>query len=224
MELNRALTLPTIVRHIAVISSDQAAGYEDFVSQLNQGGYRFETTLFPAIMQGVNAPLSMIKALRAIDDEAYDCVVILRGGGATTDLTCFDDYELCNHCAQFPMPILTGIGHTKDVSVLDMVAFAALKTPTALAQFFVDQRAELEGRVALLLQRLAATAQRQILITRHAVDLLEQRLMSLSPERIFKRGYSLTTLNGNVLTSVQQVKKGDHIETHLSDGVITTTY
>lgn len=222
MDLNRSLSLPTVIEKIAVISSAQAAGYEDFVEQLRQGGFRFETTLYPAMMQGIHAPKSIIAALRAIDAEQYDCVVILRGGGAITDLTCFDDYDLAAHCAQYPVPILTGIGHTKDVSVLDMVAFAALKTPTALAQYFVDGRAALEAQINALTQRLTATAQRQLLIRRHAVELLEQRLTSLSPERIFKLGYSLTTRNGQILTSVSQVRKGDIIETHLQDGVITT--
>ena len=222
MDLNRSLSLPTIIEKIAVISSAQAAGYEDFVEQLRQGGFRFETTLYPAMMQGLYAPKSIIAALRAIDAEQYDCVVILRGGGAITDLTCFDDYDLAAHCAQYPVPILTGIGHTKDISVLDMVAFAALKTPTALAQYFVDGRAALEAQINALTQRLTATAQRQLLIRRHAVELLEQRLTSLSPERIFKLGYSLTTRNGQILTSVSQVRKGDIIETHLQDGVITT--
>ena len=222
MDLNRSLSLPTIIEKIAVISSAQAAGYEDFVEQLRQGGFRFETTLYPAMMQGIQAPKSIIAALRAIDAEQYDCVVILRGGGAITDLTCFDDYDLAAHCAQYPVPILTGIGHTKDISVLDMVAFAALKTPTALAQYFVDGRAALEAQINALTRRLTATAQRQLLIRRHAVELLEQRLTSLSPERIFKLGYSLTTRNGQILTSVSQVRKGDIIETHLQDGVITT--
>lgn len=222
MDLNRSLSLPTVIEKIAVISSEQAAGYEDFVEQLRQGGFRFETTLYPAVMQGINAPKSIIAALRAIDADRYDCVVILRGGGAITDLTCFDDYDLAAHCAQYPVPILTGIGHTKDISVLDMVAFAALKTPTALAQYFVDGRAALEAQIIALTRRLTATAQRQLLIRRHAVELLEQRLTSLSPERIFKLGYSLTTRNGQILTSVSQVRKGDIIETHLQDGVITT--
>ena len=222
MDMNRALTLPTIVRHIAVISSEQAAGYQDFVIQLQQGGYRFGTMLFPAIMQGINAPQSIIAALRAIDEQQFDCVVILRGGGAMTDLTCFDDYELASFCAQFPLPVLTGIGHTKDISVLDMVAFAALKTPTALAQYFVDARQALEAQLSMLLHRLTATAQRQLLVRRHAVDLLEQRLTSLSPERIFKLGYSLTTLNGLVITSPAQVHTGDKLETHLQEGIIHT--
>ncbi len=142
MDMNKSLALPTIVRRIAVISSESAAGYGDFRRQLEDGGYRFETTLFPAIMQGEHAPKSIIAALDTIanQEEEWDAVVIIRGGGATTDLTCFDDYNLCNHCAQFPLPIITGIGHTKDVSVLDMVSFAPLKTPTAVAQYFVDGR------------------------------------------------------------------------------------
>ncbi len=161
MEMNKSLVMPTIVRRVAVISSEMAAGYGDFLHQLEEGGYRFETILFPAIMQSEHAAKSIIAALGVVaeQEEEWDAVVIIRGGGATTDLTCFDDYELCNHCAQFPLPIITGIGHTKDVSVLDMVAFAALKTPTAVAQYFVDGRLAQAQRLRDLEQRLQVGGQ-----------------------------------------------------------------
>ena len=228
MDLNRSLTLPTIVRRIAVISSPDAAGYEDFVMQLQQGGYRFDTRLFPATMQGTSAPSSIISALSLVHRTSFlrtsfDLVVILRGGGATTDLSCFDDYELCSHCAQFPLPILTGIGHTRDVSILDMVAHAALKTPTALAQFLIDRMNALDQQLTRLEQRLMMTTQRQILIRSHAIELLEQRLRALSPERFFALGYSLATVNGQPLTQVSQVKPGDTLITHLQDGNIEST-
>ena len=231
MDLNRSLTLPTIVRSIAVISSPDAAGYEDFENQLNLSPFTFHLSLFPATMQGTSAPSSIISALSLIHHSSlvhrtsflrtsFDLVVILRGGGATTDLSCFDDYELCSHCAQFPLPILTGIGHTRDVSILDMVAHAALKTPTALAQFLIDRMNALDQQLTRLEQRLMMTAQRQVLIRSHAIELLEQRLRALSPERIFALGYSLATVNGQPLTQVSQVKPGDTLITHLQDGNI----
>ena len=234
IELNRSLTLPTIVRRIAVISSPDAAGYEDFENQLNLSPFTFHLSLFPATMQGTSAPSSIISALSLIHHSSlvhrtsflrtsFDLVVILRGGGATTDLSCFDDYELCSHCAQFPLPILTGIGHTRDVSILDMVAHAALKTPTALAQFLIDRMNALDQQLTRLEQRLMMTAQRQILIRSHAIELLEQRLRALSPERIFALGYSLATVNGQPLTQVSQVKPGDTLITHLQDGNIEST-
>ena len=220
MDMNKSLALPTIVRRIAVISSESAAGYGDFRHQLEDGGYRFETTLFPAIMQGEHAPKSIIAALDTIanQEEEWDAVVIIRGGGATTDLTCFDDYNLCNHCEQFPLPIITGIGHTKDVSVLDMVSFAPLKTPTAVAQYFVDGRLAQAQRLRDLEQRLRRIAENILLVRRHKIELLTQRLAMCSPERIYKMGYSLVTAGSKVVRSAADLQAGERITTHFLDG------
>ena len=220
MDMNKSLALPTIVRRMAVISSESAAGYGDFRHQLEDGGYRFETTLFPAIMQGEHAPKSIIAALDTIanQEEEWDAVVIIRGGGATTDLTCFDDYNLCNHCAQFPLPIITGIGHTKDVSVLDMVSFAPLKTPTAVAQYFVDGRLTQAQRLRDLEQRLRRIAENILLVRRHKIELLTQRLAMCSPERIYKMGYSLVTAGSKVIRSASDLQAGEVITTHFLDG------
>ena len=140
-DMQRELMLPTLVRRIAIISSAEAAGYEDFVHQLGETPYPIQTRLFPAIVQGERAEQSIIAALGKVYEEAdaFDAVVIIRGGGATTDLSCFDGYELSSHCAQFPLPILTGIGHTRDVSIVDMVVHLPLKTPTAVAAFLIGR-------------------------------------------------------------------------------------
>ena len=222
MELNKALELPTIVRRLAVISASSAAGYGDFCHQLAEGGYQFDTILFAAVMQGDNAAQSIMAALNTIaaQEEDFDAVVIIRGGGATTDLTCFDDYNLCNHCAQFPLPIITGIGHTRDVSVLDLVAFRALKTPTAVAQFFIGGRDREAQRIKDLRHRLQQTAERQILIRRHKLEMLAQTIKMLSPERIYRLGYSLATVNGKPVRSTADLQKGDLLTTHLQDGQV----
>lgn len=222
MDLNKSLTLPTIVRRLAVISAESAAGYGDFCHQLEEGGYTFDTTLFAAVMQGENAAKSIIAALDAIaaQEDEFDAVVIIRGGGATIDLTCFDDYNLCNYCAQFPLPVLTGIGHTRDVSVLDMVAFQALKTPTAVAQFFVAGRENEAQRIQDLRRRLAQTAERQILIRRHKVEMLAQTIKMLSPERFYKMGYSLATVNGRPVRRAADLHTGELLTTHLQDGQV----
>lgn len=221
-ELQKQLTLPTLIHRIAVISSDSAAGYQDFVNQLQAPHYTIHTTLFPAIMQGDQAERSIVSALCAINDvaEDFDAVVIIRGGGSTTDLSCFDSYQLASYCAQFPLPILSGIGHTKDVSVVDMVVYSALKTPTAVAAFIVERFDTARNLIADLRRRLQLTAERQILIRRHALELLRQRLTLCSPERIYQMGYSLVTVNGKVLESVNDVQHGQHITTHLKDGLI----
>lgn len=141
-ELNKELEWPVLPKHLAVISSPNAAGYEDFMDQLknNELGIPFQTEFFPATMQGETAAASIIDALNRVQSSSkeFDVVVIIRGGGATTDLRCFDEYELCYYCAQFPIPLLTGIGHDRDLSVLDMVAHTSVKTPTAAAEHLID--------------------------------------------------------------------------------------
>jgi exodeoxyribonuclease VII large subunit len=141
MELNSSLELPTLPRRLAVISAESAAGYRDFIQHLhgNAYGFAFATTLFSAPMQGVEAPAGIIAALDTIAQRTaeFDAVLILRGGGSVMDLVCFDDYDLALNVAQFPLPVLTGIGHDKDYHVIDMVACHNLKTPTALADFLL---------------------------------------------------------------------------------------
>ena len=216
IDAQQLLPLPTLIRRIAVISSSNAAGYEDFKHQLDTSHYRFETQLFGATMQGEGAAKSIIAALNEI--EGFDAVVIIRGGGATTDLSCFDNYELCAVCAQFDLPILTGIGHTRDVSVLDLVAHQALKTPTAVAEWLIHRMDDQMARINDLLMRLQRTAERQILIRRHRIELLQQRLAACNPERIYRMGYSLLTKNGQIIRSVHDLHPGDIVTTHLSDG------
>ena len=148
-EMNRQVPLPAIVQRIAVVSSAQAAGYQDFCKELAKSPYRFRLTLFDAFMQGAAAEESIIGALCAVvaRAEEFDAVVLIRGGGSRSDLNCFNAYRLCAHIAQFPLPVLTGIGHDKDVSVADMVAHLALKTPTAVAAWLVERMAEADARL-----------------------------------------------------------------------------
>ncbi len=148
-DMNRELQLPVPIQRVAVISSANAAGFQDFCKELEKSPYRFTLTLIDAVMQGTAAEDSIVEALchAARRLEEFDVVVIIRGGGSRSDLNCFDSYRLCNHVAQFPLPILTGIGHDKDVSVADMVANTHLKTPTAVAAWLTERMAELDGRL-----------------------------------------------------------------------------
>lgn len=225
LDAQQLIPLPTLIRRIAVISSPSAAGYGDFQHQLENSGYSFVTRLYGATMQGEGAEKSIIAALEAIEEEAdqWDAVAIIRGGGATTDLSCFDRYTLCAVCAQCSLPILSGIGHTRDVSVLDMVAHEALKTPTAVAEWLIHRLDDQMGRLADLLVRLKRTADRQILIRQHKVELLEQRLAACNPERIYRRGYSLLTKNGKVVRSINDLQPGDTVTTHLADGNVQSS-
>lgn len=147
LTLNKELALPRPLSRIAVISSSTAAGYGDFCDQLEKSPYRFTTRLFPAIMQGEHVEESVIEALDSLveEQEAWDVVVIIRGGGAVSDLNGFDTYLLAANVAQFPLPILTGIGHERDDTIIDVVAHTRLKTPTAVAAFLIErQRDEYE--------------------------------------------------------------------------------
>ena len=246
-DMQRMLSLPTLTRRLAVVSAAEAAGYSDFVHQLEESPYSFVATLFPAVMQGDRAAASIRAALDSIGatEEEFDAVVIIRGGGATTDLTCFDDYALAALCAQFPLPILTGIGHTHDVSVLDLVAFQALKTPTAVAAFLVERMDEQMERMQRLTYRLQQTALRQVLLRRHRVEQLEQRLYAgvqawamlrrnyirmleqrvetLNPERIYRLGYSLLRKEGRVVRSVADCRQSDTVSAELADGIVQLT-
>ena len=146
-EMNKELTLPLVPQKTAVISSPTAAGYGDFIQHLDENpyGYIVDTTLFEAIMQGSEAPESIIGALHRIDEaDNYDLIILIRGGGSQLDLECFDNYELCSHLAQYPMPVITGIGHERDETIADMVAHTKLKTPTAVAEFILQGMSSFE--------------------------------------------------------------------------------
>ena len=139
-DMNRERESDVVFQRVAVISARQAAGYQDFMNELARSRYAFDVELFEAAVQGDSAEGSIIAALDRINDrvDEFDCVVLIRGGGSQHDLSCFDSYEMCSNLAQFPLPLLTGIGHDKDVSVADMVAYRSLKTPTAVATHLVE--------------------------------------------------------------------------------------
>ena len=151
VDMNKQLQLPKPVQRLAIISSPTAAGYGDFLDQLKNdpSHFAFYTRLFPAVMQGDQAEASIVSALESIYEhvDLFDVVVIIRGGGATTDLACFDSYDLALNCAQFPLPVIAGIGHQRDYTILDMVAHTSVKTPTAVAEFLIANLQEAENHV-----------------------------------------------------------------------------
>lgn len=201
-EMNRGVPMPTVVQRVAVVSSAQAAGYQDFCKELAKSPYRFEVELFDAFMQGEAAEGSIIDALCRVADrlEEFDAVVIIRGGGSRSDLNCFNAYRICSYVAQFPLPVITGIGHDKDTSVADMVAHTALKTPTAVAGWLVERMDRICGwldAAALQLHdgvlRLSRTQQVRLEElagdVRHlSLGLLRQRGLELgSREEVFRQ-------------------------------------
>lgn len=177
--LNKELELATPTNRIAIISSPTAAGYEDFLDQLNRNvyGLAFYTKLFPAIMQGDHAEDSIISVLERIYEhiDLFDAVVIIRGGGATSDLSCFDSYMLATSCAQFPLPVITGIGHERDETVLDIVAHTRAKTPTAAAEFLITNLSETAYELDSLSQNIATLVTQRIQEETIQLDLLETK-------------------------------------------------
>ncbi|MBQ2429967.1 MAG: exodeoxyribonuclease VII large subunit [Alistipes sp.] len=161
-DMNREVELPLLTQRIAVVSSSAAAGYRDFCNELREGGYAFRLTLFDAVVQGQAAEESICRALADVAQrqEEFDAVVLIRGGGSASDLSCFNSYRLCSYVAQFPLPVITGIGHDKDTSVADMVAHTPLKTPTAVAAWLTERMAQQDGWLEEAAMRLAEAATR----------------------------------------------------------------
>ena len=227
-DLQRELRIPTFAKRIAVISAQNAAGYGDFCRQLedNDYGFRFEVTLFPAIMQGEQVESSIIAALNAIYEatvpdgepsDPYDCVVIIRGGGATADLSGFDTLALAENVAQFPLPVITGIGHDRDESILDMVANTKVKTPTAAAALLIDNLRQVLDRINSAQQHLTTAistrlstlnaqlstiqaliptlALRTVGDQRHRIEMLESRLPVAIERRLTSQKHLLESLS-----------------------------
>ena len=245
-DLQRELCIPRFAKRIAVISAAGAAGYGDFCRQLedNEYGFKFEVTLFPAIMQGEQVESSVVAALNKIYPSISDfnVVVIIRGGGATSDLSGFDTLALAENVAQFPIPIITGIGHDRDESILDMVANTHVKTPTAAAALLIDNLRqvlerinEAQQRITMAInQRLAnqktrlsnlqtlipVLSQRILSDARHRLELIELKLQSHDPQLQLKRGFSITLHNGRAVHDPTQLKEGDEIETRVEKGTV----
>ena len=201
-EMNREVPMPAVVQRIAIVSSVNAAGYQDFCKELDKSPYRFSLTLFDAFMQGEAAEESIVEALCNVANnlEKFDAVVLIRGGGSRSDLNCFNAYRLCAHVAQFPLPVLTGIGHDKDTSVADMVAHTALKTPTAVAGWLVERMAGIDGWLDCAALQLHDT-------TTAAMHASEVRLERLSGE--------VRRLSGELLT--RQSLRLEHLGTLLPE-------
>ena len=296
IDKNRQLPMPRLIKRIAIISSPTAAGYSDFIHQLthNPHGFTYQTTLFPAIMQGPQTEESILSALDKIINFQlstfnFQLVVIIRGGGATSDLQAFDSEQLAVRCANFPLPIITGIGHLRDETILDLVAYKNLKTPTAVAEYIISHTLELDmyllelgdriqksailrleqeknlltslsayipqyalrlltasdnkltalqhrielktadfiAKNRLLLDRksdqLSAIVNQQLQQQQNNLKLIETKLQLLDPQQLLRKGYSFTTHNGKLVTSITQLAPGDTITTTLADGTIDST-
>lgn len=247
--LNKELCIPRIPQRVAVISSPTAAGYGDFCDQLrnNRYGFVFYHCLYPSPMQGNGVEQGIIEAFDRIaaNVDFWDVVVIIRGGGATSELNCFDTYDLANNCAQFPLPIITGIGHQRDESVLDIVAHTSAKTPTAAAELLIhamlaaehdialiqgavadavrDRLSSEKHRMEMLVRQLPVTTALYMQAHHHKLDLCKQSIDAASPEHILSLGYSITRVNGRAVRSLDSLCVGDEVTTIVTGGEFIST-
>lgn len=205
-DCNRQTALPRLVQRLAVISSATAAGYRDFRNELAEGGYAYAITLKEAVVQGVAAEESICAALSeiALEEELYDAVILIRGGGSSSDLSCFNSYRLCSYVAQFPLPVITGIGHDKDTSVADIVAHIALKTPTAVAVWLNERMASIENWLDEAMQHIADMAHTKSTTERLRIERQMSDLTQLS-QRICHQNRTRLALYGQQVTSSAQL-------------------
>jgi len=245
LDKQKGLTLSRIPRRLAVISTPTGAGYGDFCRHLqeNEYGYSFDIQLFEAVMQGVDAPASIIDAITRAEVEGEDAILILRGGGSSLDLAFADDYDLAFTIANCSVPVFTAIGHDRDFHVADMVSYHYVKTPTALADIFINAFLSedmlltslrdrvsaafeakiyiLENKLNLLENRVKYAVQANFQKREHALDLLESRIAAANPNKILAKGYALISgPKGALIHSVGELKKGESIGIRFADGSI----
>lgn len=210
LDMNKELPFPLVPQHIAVISSETAAGFGDFTNQLanNSKGYCFSTKLYPAIMQGDKAVESIIQAFDTIYDDidSYDVIVLIRGGGSKSDLSCFDDYKLAYFITQFPLPVLTGIGHERDDTVTDIVAHTKLKTPTAVAEFLIDRVAEFDKQLDDFGYLVADTSNELFENKVYAIEKLTQRLQMGAIELLQNNNGFLIWAKSKTINAARQLQ------------------
>ena len=224
LHLNKELPLAQVPRRVAVVSSATAAGYGDFCRQLaaNSYGFVFHTRLFPSIMQGDKVEASLIAALDAIAEEMdeWDVVVIIRGGGAVSDLTGFDTYDLASNCAQFPLPIITGIGHDRDETVLDVVAHTSLKTPTAVADFLVECMVNAADHLTRDMNRLANALTQRLIHEQQHIQQLAVRLPSACNLRKNSEEHALERRQQRLVTALSVLFNEQRHRLELFDKVL----
>jgi exodeoxyribonuclease VII large subunit len=247
MDLQKELALSALPYRLAVISAEDAAGYRDFMRHIDENPYGFTlaTELYPALMQGADCPASIVAALDAVLESGvdYDAVLILRGGGSKLDLACFDNYDLAAAVAQFPLPVLTAIGHDQDHHVCDMVAHEYVKTPTALADFILEMYENEDARISSYVTRIRLAFSNRLLamempverlqnrirnsyvmkisMMESALQVLASRISSADPRKILERGYALALdADGVVLKSVKGCAPGDKLSVMFADGTI----
>ena len=225
MDLQKELALPVLPYRLAVISAPDAAGYRDFTKHLceNEYGFVFSPELFPATMQGSDAPSSIIAALDRIaaSGEVFDLVLIMRGGGAKLDLACYDDYGMAAAIARYHIPVFTAVGHDQDFHVCDMVAYRYLKTPTALADELIGYYIDEDARLSSFAGRLKLAFMNKIYSMENRLQSLETKIKAADPRNILQRGYVLAVDSSGVpFKRVAGKAAGDMVSLMFADGVL----
>ncbi|UJP63505.1 exodeoxyribonuclease VII large subunit [Mongoliitalea daihaiensis] len=227
IDKNKQLILPSVPQRIAVISSPNAAGYEDFINQLenNPYGYQIHTTLFPALMQGAEAATSIRTALqKAILGKKFQAIVVVRGGGSSLDLECFDEYELARDLAVCPIPVLTGIGHERDESVADLVAHTKLKTPTAVAAFLLDGFLAFEEHIVMLHKRMERSTMMQTQNNFKLIQQLGLYVKSLARQELKQEEKSIDQLHYQIKSWSLQELKIQQLKVHEQSSLLSKTW
>ncbi|MEJ8804031.1 exodeoxyribonuclease VII large subunit [Pontibacter sp. H249] len=228
LEANKELELPLVPQRLAVISSATAAGYQDFVHQLqnNSYGYTFETTLFPAVVQGNESPASVAAAFAKLAKYSnhFDAVVLIRGGGSQTDLSCFDDYKIAAAIGNSPLPVLTGIGHERDESIADIVAHTRLKTPTAVAGFLIDRFREAEEIAEDLFDRIRMFSAQQLKVNDNKLERLNLRIANTTQQLLQGNKDRLEQLSrGLLLKPKSYLEQQRHLVSNLEKDIHSET-
>ena len=225
LDRQKSLEMTALPYRLAVVSAPDAAGYRDFERHLKGNAYGFvlETVLYEAVMQGASAPESISDALKAAAsaEKPFDAVLVLRGGGSNLDLSCFDDYRLASAIATCPVPILTAVGHDQDFHICDMVAWRYVKTPTALADTFIEIYADEDQYISSFAGRLKTAFLNKISLMGSRVEVLESRIAGADPRRILSRGYALVVDDGGVvMKNAAGHSAGDNVKVMFADGTL----
>ena len=223
---NQSLKLPLAFRRIAVISSDQSAGYQDFVHTLDENpfGYKIQTDLFATVVQGEANVNQLVSRLVEIfsSKEPYDAVILVRGGGSQTDFLLYDAYSLVKAVARFPIPVITGLGHLKDISLTDMVAHTSLKTPTMVAEFLISQNKAFEEKLLSIRQQIVIKVQKLMLASQESLAEIKQEIRQISQERCSTDRDLLAKLKGAISNdALKFIRKSGNQQIELSRRIST---
>ncbi len=214
IEVNASVPLPNVIQNIAVISSETAAGYQDFVSQLSENayGYDFNIKLYAAAMQGQKTEREVVAAIQAAKKDGNNIIAIIRGGGSKLDLSGFDNYNIAFEIATSPLPVLTGIGHDIDMTVSDIVSHTVLKTPTAVADYIIDHNSQFEGEILLMMQQIEHETQQILELKNQELMLMQEKLSSIPSLIVQQYRHDLNTAYDNILSQAEYMIK-DHNRT-----------